>query len=336
MLGAANYDLYEPAVRPFAGFLMPLIVPFSPAVLETCQKGWLVNWAGSRDPGAKDLRLLNDAFQYKKSRGSFGVIGGSLEYPRAPWLTLHSGIKTGVGLVYTDDNTLGQFEGASSLIPIPTTDKEKFEVFLGLTPPKVLVVGPGWSTQGDFVNSSLLYASILQKIFEIFLDPNKTDHKVLLDAGALRTLGSHSELQEYLMANPKRAERVLLTPHLGELKDFVPHCTLVGARDLVDRLGVGVLVKYSSMVFLSPKNRLFVWDFPNPIMGFGGSGDILAGLIGGLGARWSNESWETILRTAVPLYLSVGKELHEVEGFVDGEGFIPYLGKALLCRSLKI
>jgi hydroxyethylthiazole kinase-like uncharacterized protein yjeF len=109
--------------------------------------------------------------------------------------------------------------------------------------------------------------------------PKLTDSTVLLDAVALTALAGAPELLEGL------AGRVVLTPNGGEMKALMGDDVREGddaARSLAERYGAVVAVRGA---VASPDGRLWRDEAGGIGLGTSGSGDVLAGVVGGLLAR---------------------------------------------------
>ncbi|MEO0949136.1 MAG: NAD(P)H-hydrate dehydratase, partial [Cyanobacteria bacterium J06641_5] len=119
---------------------------------------------------------------------------------------------------------------------------------------------------------------------------------LVLDADGLSLLAQQG-VAETLHA---RSSPLVLTPHLGEFKRLFP------AIDPSDRLqavqaaaalGAIVLLKGARTVVAQPEGHLWVVPDSTPALARGGSGDVLAGLLGGLLAPLAVSEPETISNT---------------------------------------
>ncbi|MCF6192545.1 MAG: NAD(P)H-hydrate dehydratase, partial [Candidatus Hydrothermae bacterium] len=106
------------------------------------------------------------------------------------------------------------------------------------------------------------------------------------DADALYHLGNHPRWLEHLR------DRAVLTPHPGEFSFLtgtpVPEIQRQRAelpRTFAQSHGVVVLLKGAPTVVATPEGRAYWNPTGNPGMATGGSGDVLAGLIGALLAQ---------------------------------------------------
>lgn len=108
----------------------------------------------------------------------------------------------------------------------------------------------------------------------------------VIDAGALPDL-SHAGVFAGLAAG-----RAVLTPHAGEMaslmdmtKDAVQDAPLEAARDAATRFQAVVVLKGASTFIVTPDGAAWRHDGGAAGLGTSGSGDVLAGMIGGLLAR---------------------------------------------------
>lgn len=116
--------------------------------------------------------------------------------------------------------------------------------------------------------------------------------RLLLDADALNTLAADAGLMPLLQARAARAQVTVLTPHpleaarlLGCDVATVQADRLLAARTLAQRHGCLVLLKGSGSVIAFPDGGLVINPSGNGLLASGGTGDVLAGWIGGLWAQ---------------------------------------------------
>lgn len=130
-----------------------------------------------------------------------------------------------------------------------------------------LVVGPGLTGKDEA-------RELLRRVL-----PVVAEGSVLVDAVALAALGGHPELLVGL------AGRVVLTPNAGETKALLAGEEREGedaARWLAERYGAVVAVKGC---VAAPDGRAWYDEAGGVGLGTSGSGDVLAGVVGGLLAR---------------------------------------------------
>lgn len=115
--------------------------------------------------------------------------------------------------------------------------------------------------------------------------------RLLLDADALNALAADATLAQRVVARGRRDRPTLLTPHpleaarlLGVDTSAVQADRLQAARALATRLSATVVLKGSGSVIASPGRPTGVNAAGNASLANAGTGDVLAGWIGGL---WS-------------------------------------------------
>ncbi len=217
--------------------------------------------------GPGDLELMPRG-ERKGKNGRVAVLGGSELYQGAPWLSALAAFRAGADLVYVyTPNRMDYPE----LIWRPQKDilesfeKDKIDV---------IVSGPG-------LNGSM---NLTQYALEYF-KKNK-DVKMVLDADSLKYLAN---LEVDLEG------RAVLTPHLGEASK------LLGEKiedDVDSRVGAAerIAEKYNACVILKGKvdvvscqGKSLLNDAGTNFMTVGGTGDVLAGVVGAFLAR--DEPW---------------------------------------------
>ena len=197
---------------------------------------------------------------HKGDNGRILMMTGSITYPGAGTLSTLGALRGGGGLVTfaaPDDLRPIIMAGAPEALLIERDEIEGLESF------NVLVLGSGLGPDTDTHGLDLLGN---------FRGP------VVVDADALR-----------LVSRLDREKRGLwvLTPHPGELSKLLgrPVAELeqdrIGtALEAASHLGATICFKGSPSVCASPDGRALVNSTGNPVLAQGGSGDVLAGLIG--------------------------------------------------------
>ncbi len=135
---------------------------------------------------------------------------------------------------------------------------------------QAVVIGPGLGTGAG---THALVEGLLGQVSQ----------PIVLDADGLNVLGGSLDTLR------KRTGATVLTPHPGEMARLLG-CTV--AQIEADRLGaaagfardygVVLLLKGAPTVIATPEGKIFINGSGNPLLASGGTGDVLAGLIGGL------------------------------------------------------
>ncbi len=214
----------------------------------------------------------------KHSRGTVAVVGGGTSTPGAVLLAGLAALRVGAGRlqVVTVDTTsvalavslpeamvVGLPADASGSLHPDATDR----LVATLGGASTVVLGPGLS--GDGV------PTLLRRLLPQLDD----DVSLVLDAVALTALARMPELLEPL------ASRVVLTPNSGELAAL-----LDGAQLEEQEACAAVVARYGAVVsgrgwVVSPDGRTWREEAGGIGLGTSGSGDVLAGLVGGMLAR---------------------------------------------------
>jgi NAD(P)H-hydrate epimerase len=218
---------------------------------------------------------------HKGQAGHVLVIGGSVGMSGAPRLAGRAALRVGAGLVSlavpepiraeiaADDPALmvaGLRATAAGTVAWPAA-KDLLARAMGMD---AVVLGPGMGRHSDTLALARRLAVEVQA-------------PVVIDADALFALGG--EAVDF--ASPSR----ILTPHPGEAARLLGSDTAEVQRDregaaraLVARFGCIVVLK-GAATLVAHEARLFVNTTGNPGLAHGGTGDVLAGMIGGLLAQ---------------------------------------------------
>ena len=137
-----------------------------------------------------------------------------------------------------------------------------------------LTIGPG-------MQNGEAFARLVEALLR-----SRGDYPLVIDAAALGVL---PELAEHLRAWPGGT---VLLPHAGEMaslldrsKDEVVADPLAAARDAAERFGAVVVIKGQWSHMVAPDGRAFKFLGGGVGLATSGSGDTLAGIVGGLCAR---------------------------------------------------
>ncbi|MDR7331489.1 NAD(P)H-hydrate dehydratase [Roseateles asaccharophilus] len=230
---------------------------------------------------------------HKGSHGQVLVVGGAPGMQGAARLAARAALACGAGRVYLD---------LLNSRPDEATDPGQPELMRG-TPaelPNALgVIGCG---AGPAIAHAL--PALLQQL-----------PRLVIDADALNAIAADPSLQGLLRGRP--ASATLLTPHpleaarlLGLDTAGVQADRLRAAQELAGRLGCTVVLKGSGSVIASPDERPAICASGGPALATAGSGDVLAGWLGGL---WAQQPGASAHRIAC-----AGVDAHGRAGEVDG------------------
>ncbi|MFN7685541.1 MAG: NAD(P)H-hydrate dehydratase [Oligoflexia bacterium] len=233
---------------------------------------------------AKMAELIHerDRYGHKNSFGHTLMVGGSPGRLGAIALAARAAHRMGTGLV-TAATWQDCLEPLMLRLPDETmtfgirpfsiearADLESYRKMLSQV--TSIVVGPGLGLRPEGKD-------LLKEILSSFQGP------VVLDADALNLVSDHG-LHDFLIA---RKGQTVLTPHMGEMarllgveKEEVVANPVAALRNAVSKTHSVVLLKGAATLISSPDEKLYLNHYPNDGMATAGSGDVLAGMIGGL------------------------------------------------------
>ncbi len=211
-------------------------------------------------------------------KGDFGkllVVGGSVGFTGAPYLTALAAVRSGCGLVYLGvPEAIWQVEAArcASAMPFPLAVDVALSggalpaIIEKLEGCDALALGPGLGRNEDT-------AELIREILR------RTEKPVVLDADGINALEGHIDILDQ-----RRGRVTILTPHDGE---FARIGTLTGdragtARAFAREHGCILVLKGHRTVTASPEGNVLVNTTGNSGLSKGGSGDVLTGLIASL------------------------------------------------------
>ena len=221
----------------------------------------------------------------KNARGRVLVVGGAAGVPGALLLTGEAVLRVGAGkvrlaTVKSAALALGIAFPEAAVLGLAETDGEigadAVAVLAGLTTGvDALVLGPG---MGD--------KAVAERLVRGLAAADAPDTTLVLDAAAVACAGSLAEV-----LTPWRG-RLVLTPHGGEMAalrgcdlDTIRADPEAIAREVAARFGAVAVLKDAETVIAAPDGTVLHYRGGGPGLGTGGSGDVLAGAIGGLAAR---------------------------------------------------
>ncbi len=213
------------------------------------------------------------ANSHKGTFGTLGVVGGNRGMVGAALLAARAALHAGAGKVY-----VGLLAADA-----PTHDPVHPELMMRPTDDvlqaDVLVVGPGAGRSPTATSLSLFERNLLPATAE-------TGKPLVLDADALNAL-AYNEALARVVAD--RGADTILTPHPAEAarllqasSDDVQGDRLAAALELARRYAAHVVLKGAGSICAHPDGRWSINATGNPGLASGGTGDVLAGMIGAL------------------------------------------------------
>jgi hydroxyethylthiazole kinase-like uncharacterized protein yjeF len=214
---------------------------------------------------------------HKYARGHVLAVSGPATRTGAARLAARGALRAGAGLVTVaapldalDENAaqltaimLAPMDGPKGLASILTDERKN-----------VVVIGPALGlneTTVDLVGAALASRS-----------------RVVVDADALTSFAGAADRLASLIRG--RAAAVVMTPHEGEFAKLFPDLALNSsklerARLAAELTGATVVLKGPDTVVAAPDGRAAIADNAPPQLATAGSGDVLAGIVGGLLAQ---------------------------------------------------
>jgi hydroxyethylthiazole kinase-like uncharacterized protein yjeF len=246
----------------------------------------------------------------KDRHGQILIIAGSRDVPGAALLAAHGAMRSGAGKLQI---------AAPDVIAVP----------LGVAMPEAMVVGHASHRDGGFATSALdRIGEMAAEADAIVAGPGlESNHAAAPLAAILLGLGKPLALDAALLhALPDcearaRAATVppILLPHSGEMASLlgcdaqaVEADPLAAGRGCAERYQALVLVKGVQSHVIAPDGSAWRYAGGGPGLGVSGSGDVLAGIAGGLLARGADPL--TALLWSVWLHGEAGRALSDKVG----------------------
>jgi len=216
--------------------------------------------------------------QHARHKGSFGdviIVGGAAGMGGAALLAGRAALVAGAGRVYV-----------SALDPAaPQVDTLW---------PELMLRPDLWRANGTAIGSATVVCgcgggNAVREALPLLM---ARAARLVLDADALNAIAADGGLQTLLMARAGRGQATVLTPHPLEAARLagitgaaeVQSDRLGQAQRLAERLGCVVLLKGSGSVIAAPKLSSHINASGNARLASAGTGDVLAGWLGGLWA----------------------------------------------------
>jgi hydroxyethylthiazole kinase-like uncharacterized protein yjeF len=230
--------------------------------------------------------------QHKGSFGDVAVVGGAAGMTGAAWLAARAAQAAGAGRVFVD------LLGSRSHLE-PDVDPRHPE----------LMFRAGWAEgDADALSRTTVVCgcgggdavrAILPRLLSLV-------PRLVLDADALNAVAADPSLQAQLRARARRAFETVLTPHpleaarlLGIDTAPVQHDRLSRARELAERHRVVVVLKGSGTVIAAPGEAPRINATGNASLASAGTGDVLAGWIGGRWAEAATLAFDAATRAVI-------------------------------------
>jgi len=271
-LGAVKLGLVLPAARAWVGDLELVDIGIGEQAFAEIEP---VAEAGDAD-ASRALLPKREATSHKGTHGHLLVVAGSVGKSGAAILAGRAALRSGAGLVTVACPEAVRPLVAGALPELMTDGTGTFssaEWHARLEGRKAVVVGPGLGTE---LAATRLVRWLVQR----------SEQPLVVDADGLNALAGSLEVLSRARGG------VVLTPHPGEMARLVGATVgevqgdrVAQATSLAKRCGAVVVLKGSGTVIAAPDGRLRINTSGGPILGTGGTGDVLSGLIGALLAQ---------------------------------------------------
>ena len=272
-----------------------------------------------------------DSDSDKNARGRVLVVGGAEFVPGALRLTGEAALRAGAGklqmaTVRSAAMSLGVLVPEAAMIALPAQDNGEIAADAAdvlkpqLTRCDALVLGPGMnvSAQTDGLVADILAAT----------EPPVT---IILDAAALTiardlrtTIAAH---EGHIILTPHRGEMAVLT---GKSAEAIAADPMSVAAQVAHDFQAVVILKGDCSVLAAPDGTCLLHKGGCVGLATGGSGDVLAGIVGGLAARGAEP-----LRAAAWGSWLHGRAGQELAGTVGPIGFLARELLPLIPRLLE-
>ena len=227
---------------------------------------------------------------HKGSQGDVLVIGGARGMTGAAWLAARAALAAGAGRIYLsllDSSAPWLDPGRPELMVRPALWADAGTALLDEA---TVVCGCGGGAEVREALPAVLGRS----------------RRLVLDADALNALAAEPALASLLRGRAGRDQATVLTPHpleaarlLGSTRQAVQDDRLGAAQELAQRYACVAVLKGSGTVVATAGGLCFINSSGNGALASAGTGDVLAGWLGGLWAQTTLADPAALARDAV-------------------------------------
>lgn len=239
-----------------------VLAEISPRQFENTPALWRSSWPGDHH------------LQHKYQRGHTLVFSGPIHATGAARLSAYAALRSGAGLVTLACPREAVAVVAAQLTAVmvaPWGGGDEFGELLADKRKNAVIIGPGFG----------LGAGTVERVEQVL----RSAQCVVLDADALSAFENHSE--RFVGQLRAASGQVVLTPHEGEFSRLFDcrGSRLRRAEQASRTSDTTVVLKGPDTVIAAPDGRLAINANAPPSLATAGSGDVLAGIIGGLLAQ---------------------------------------------------
>jgi len=214
-----------------------------------------------------------EAGGHKHKRGRLGVVTGPINSTGAARLAGQAGLRVGAGTVRMFCPPSALIVVATAVVsPLVSSFRDVHELISLTEDIHAVIIGPAAGVDAKTRANVEALA--------------KADRTLVLDADALTVFKDEAETLAGLLEAP-----AVLTPHTGEFERLFPGLLkaspskIDATRAAAKQVGAVVVLKGSDTVIAAPDGRTAVNTHATPFLATAGSGDVLAGIVGGLLAQ---------------------------------------------------
>ena len=272
-----------------------------------------------------DLLPFPDPLCHKYSRGKLTLLVGSATYPGAASLAALASQRAGAGYtaVYTEGSIVHQVQAYQPSLVVRSWSDWDTQYVAASEPdrPCAYLVGSGFDDLDTY--TSQLTRRLLKSAYA----------PVLVDGGALNIL-SAKKIRDLTAQRYRRGQTTIVTPHMGEAARLAKIFNLKTtepdemALQLAQAYGVICVLK-SHDTFISDGQEILAMREGTAALAKAGTGDVLAGIIGGLLAQGMDAVDACVLGTTLHARAGVFASDDLTEICVCAEDIIRYLPHAI-------
>jgi NAD(P)H-hydrate epimerase len=262
---------------------------------------------------ARNMNRRRDKYAHKGLFGHVLLIGGSPGMTGALILASTAALKSGAGLVTAATWDQNYSELTSRILPeimtgrLPEDLEQISQKISFVNRYDAIVVGPG-------LGRSAMARQVVLGLLNHYPGP------LVIDADGINALNIQEDGQTLYMRNAP----TFLTPHVGEFARFTGKPVedilarpLESLKELVSSINCSVLLKGPCSFLGRSSGEINLSYYPNDSLATAGSGDVLAGLLGGLFAQNAHNKTHQNLYHTYNLYddaACVGLMAHSLAG----------------------
>ncbi|MFQ5428299.1 MAG: NAD(P)H-hydrate dehydratase, partial [Thermodesulfobacteriota bacterium] len=244
-----------------------------------------LRWNVISEPMIRSVIKARPREAHKGLCGHVAVLGGSPGLTGAPYMAAMAAMKAGAGLA-----TIGLPEGLNEIMeckttevmtwPLPEADDGTIgegafgEIKKLLNGKAVLVAGPGLGESPHI--KAMLRELLKESALPMVLDADALNNL----AGTLQYIAEAGSSDKVLTPHPGEAARLL-----GVGTEEIQADRIGRATELAKRTGSIIVLKGANTIIASPPGDVYINTTGGPALATAGTGDVLAGMIGGFLAQ---------------------------------------------------